>query len=616
MRCALLKRFLVVLIIFTPLLYLHINSSYAQNSKDFLAQADVLYNVTSGKTVHVTQKIKLSNLKEFVYTPTYTITLRLKNISDVAAQNSKGHIPFTLEEGPNDSKMIRVEFPEKIVGAGKINDFTLSFSTSDYIHMAGNVYTVSIPATSNISDFETYTVQVATPENFGNPTVVKPKTEFDSTNHTHTFTKKSLDNSGISLIFGEKQYYFFKLSYNLENKNLFPIKTEIALPSNTSYQKVLIENLSPLPEGIHKDKDGNYMASYILPSKTAFSVKAHVLIESSFMPVSEELDSSLKKYYVRSLKYWESDDTIIKKTAQKLNGPQDIYNYVVKTLAYNTTKTADKNDRLGAAGVLSKPYYAVCLEFTDLFIALARSKGIPARSISGYAVTENDSSRPASLFEDVLHAWPEYYDESKRTWISVDPTWGNTTKGVDYFHSFDLDHVAFVRNGISSNYPIPAGGYKTQKNSKDIQVSFVDASVFQKRKKLTITSKFSPFLENNKIKGSITVLNKGNSEDAPQDAYVYVNEKKVMSVKFAKAPPYGRSSIDVRIPIPGYSIQNALTNVSHTVTIQDGRGKILNKATVSVFPLSWPFLIGGAVLIGSLIIFSIAFKTRSLPFQK
>jgi len=42
----------------------------------------------------------------------------------------------------------------------------------------------------------------------------------------------------------------------------------------------------------------------------------------------------------------------------------------------------------------------------------------------------------------------------------VDPTWGNTTGGVDYFNTFDFDHLAFVVKGISSTYPVPAGGYK------------------------------------------------------------------------------------------------------------------------------------------------------------
>ncbi len=62
-----------------------------------------------------------------------------------------------------------------------------------------------------------------------------------------------------------------------------------------------------------------------------------------------------------------------------------------------------------------------------------------------------------SLVKDVLHAWPEYYDESKKTWIMIDPTWGNTTHGMDYFSSLDFEHITFVIKGLSSTYPVPAG---------------------------------------------------------------------------------------------------------------------------------------------------------------
>jgi len=53
---------------------------------------------------------------------------------------------------------------------------------------------------------------------------------------------------------------------------------------------------------------------------------------------------------------------------------------------------------------------AVCLEYTDLFVTLARAAGIPSRSIEGFAYTKNSRLRPLSLVDDVLHAWVQYYD--------------------------------------------------------------------------------------------------------------------------------------------------------------------------------------------------------------
>ena len=61
----------------------------------------------------------------------------------------------------------------------------------------------------------------------------------------------------------------------------------------------------------------------------------------------------------------------------------------------------------------------------------------------------------------------------------IDPTWANTTGGIDYFNVLDFDHIAFVIKGESSDYPIPAGGYKLQGNEeeKDVNVSF--AKIFE-----------------------------------------------------------------------------------------------------------------------------------------
>lgn len=602
--------FLVILLSF------HTSHIYAATNNDFTISAVNTYKVIDSDSVRVMQNIALTNKKDFVYAPTYTITLRLKNMSDVSATNSKGTIPITVKESLNDTKIIQIEFPEKVVGIGKTNDFSLNFSTSDYVHKAGSIHTVSIPATSNVSDFEKYSVKVLTPAGFKSPSIVKPHVSFHTSQNEYTFSKEDIGTSGIFMLFGDKQYYFFKLSYNLENKNLFPVKTEIALPLNTSYQNTLLDTISPEPESVHTDEDGNYLATYVIPAKTAFAVKAHVLIESLFQPQKEELDETLRKYYVRPQKYWDSENELIKKAAVNLKTPEDIYNYVVKTLSYNDAKTDDKNERLGAAVTLSKPYFAVCLEFTDLFIALARSKGIPARAVEGYALTQNDPTRPASLFEDVLHAWPEYYDENKKTWIMVDPTWGDTTNGVDYFNTLDLDHVAFVRNGLNSSYPVPAGGYKIKTGVKDVIVSFVDPSEFKKVSNLKLTSSFSPFLEGSKIKGEITVINKGNGKDTPEDAHIFVDSRRVLSVKLPSTLPFGKNTVTVYASVPGYSLFTSLTNVTHTVTIQDKKGNILNKTTIRVFPLSIPIIIGGTIILGFIIIFAIAIKTRSLPFQK
>ncbi|MBV70426.1 MAG: hypothetical protein CMH52_03670 [Myxococcales bacterium] len=71
-----------------------------------------------------------------------------------------------------------------------------------------------------------------------------------------------------------------------------------------------------------------------------------------------------------------------------------------------------------------------CNEHTTLFVALARSVGIPTRFVTGIAYLKGRFG---------YHAWAEVL--TKDGWLSVDPTWNQMP--------VDVGHIAFVRGGLS-----------------------------------------------------------------------------------------------------------------------------------------------------------------------
>ncbi len=608
-----------IFLIFIFLIVLPVFPSYAQEKEDskdyFTVSANSLYQVVNSSSTHVIQEISIVNKKEFFYAPSYAITLHTKSISNITARNEAGAIPFTLKEGEDGSKTIEITFPEKIVGVGKYNNFTFSYDSSDFTHKIGNILTVQIPALSGSQSFDSYTAAVNVPEEFGVPSIIKPNVSYSKKGNTYIFSNGQL-KKGIEMVFGEFQLYRFKLSYHLENNNVFPVTTELALPPNTSYQEVIVENVTPKPKKTYRDIDKNTLATYLLPPKTTTHVTAEVLIKVKNIPTQEVLSESQKKIYLKPQKYWEVNDPEIQKIAKDLKTPLAIYEYVVKTLSYETKKANLENVRQGAKNTLSNPLYAVCLEFTDLFISLARAAQIPARSVEGYAYTDDSQDKPLSLFEDVLHAWPEYYDENKKTWVMVDPTWGNTTGGVDYFNSLDFDHVAFVINGEKSSYPVPAGGYKTEEETKDIVVSYPDSVAFVKNSKIQISGSFSSFTKSNLIESKIKLINLGNSESSLQKAEIYLDGKKSLAISLPEVPPYGEAEFSIAIPLRHTGFLSSLTNFNHTITIHDENGRELYAEKIKTFPFSQYYLIGGAIFIGIIFIFVLAFKTRSLPLQK
>src|SRR5690606_20256680 len=105
----------------------------------------------------------------------------------------------------------------------------------------------------------------------------------------------------------------------------------------------------------------------------------------------------------------------------------------------------------------------------------------------------------------------EYYDSNRRMWVMVDPTWGNTTRGIDYFNTFDFDHITFVREGRDSKYPVPAGGYKANGNTKDVSVALAEKSDFRDIIKSDAEILFpDKALSGFPIGGVISIKNTGN----------------------------------------------------------------------------------------------------------
>jgi hypothetical protein len=94
----------------------------------------------------------------------------------------------------------------------------------------------------------------------------------------------------------------------------------------------------------------------------------------------------------------------------------------------------------------------------------------------GYAYTQNKDLRPVGFSKDILHTWPQYWDETTAQWISVDPTWENTTGGMNYFPTTDFNRIIFAIQGTSSTSPLPAGMYKfANQDSQDIEVNFIES---------------------------------------------------------------------------------------------------------------------------------------------
>lgn len=599
--------FFVLSISFQPL-----SASSVFAAEEFSTSYDVSYDVGSDSITQVTQKITLTNLTSKYYASNFTLTIGSTTVSNVSASDEAGAMETKVESKDNkqgfssNKTSITVKFNQQIAGADKKQTFTLKYTSKDFAEALGKTWEVNLPRIPETGNIDSYNLVLSVPVSFGDPTSIAPSPKSSTQSFDRqffTFDKNQLQKSGVSVDFGTNQVFDFNLKYHLENNSLFPVLTSVVLPPDTNYQDSLISKISPEPENVTVDEDGNYLAWYRLPRRS----KQDVTVTGSaklYIVAKDKRPVGLSQGQIAALtksdQYWEKDNPavtaalseIFKEGTPRTNREKArlIYSYVVNTLKYDTSRlNSDGIERLGAITALNNPASAVCMEFTDLFIALSRAVGIPARELDGFAYSQNSNLRPLSLLPNLLHAWPEYFDETLG-WVMVDPTWENTSGGVDYFNKFDLNHLVLAVKGTSSKLPF---------TSDDVKVTLAQGDFIAKPQVEVTVDIPDTIWAGLPATLNVKVVNQGNSAQGSGKLVVTSGQLTVLgdqTVSLGSLPPFGSVSykFNLRTPLSWQSFEDV-------IEINVAGQKITKKVWVKPLLISQPFpylFAGLAVLIG------------------
>jgi hypothetical protein len=481
---------LVILTLFTV--------SFAQeDEKQFLTEYDLEYDVRSDGETTVTQNVTITNLKSATMVTSYSHTISKMQIYGVEAYSKDRKLTVNQkDDDENNSVTLTVNFADATVGEGRQNEIRIKYKSNDIATKFGEIWNITIPRTELSDSTTRYNVSLIVPKGFGSNIYVTPEPDIKDDkdgSFLYSYTKESINNQSINGSFGEYQELNFKLKYQIENPYLLSSTYEVALPPDIrGVQQVKFENIYPEPKKVFRDDDGNTLAYFRLKSNEKLEIIVTGSARISGKQINPALGGNFKDIpkdiyskYTSENTHWETNSNVVISKSQELFDPElnvtenakKIYDYIVNTLDYDfEVINKETIERRGAEKALSETGSNACMEFTDLFIALARSIGIPARELDGYAFTNEDSNKPLSISfsgGDLLHAWPEFYDPNLG-WIQIDPTWGNTS-GIDYFSKLDTNHFAFVIKGEDSDYPVPAGAYRFgegNNNEKLVEVEF------------------------------------------------------------------------------------------------------------------------------------------------
>ncbi len=133
-----------------------------------------------------------------------------------------------------------------------------------------------------------------------------------------------------------------------------------------------------------------------------------------------DIPATIKSKYNESSKYWPiKSSTIFNMSDHEWFGTDDLSLWVQMAYQYIRAKIKVcefQEERLGAyQAYLSE--IGDCDEFSDLFITLARKRGIPSRRLTGYYI-----QKQGTLVE--AHAWGEIYSP-KMDWVTIDVALNN-----------------------------------------------------------------------------------------------------------------------------------------------------------------------------------------------
>lgn len=462
----------LIAVILGALILLTAFAHSTQASSDFSYNVAVNYRVTSDANTRVQEIYNVTSRSANKYLSNIQLSTPTDDVRNISVEYSDGsNIPFSTTKKhtevsgyPYDYVEIDINFTRQTSGVGSTWSFVVSYDTSKLVETKGGAHTVYVPAISQDSS-ETYSVKLTVPESFGALHTTGPRPISQSSKNgqvTYGFDKKDLIDKSLALVFGDSTVYKINFNFPLNNDSPITQTFTVALPPNTSGQKIILRGLSPQPKNTRLDVDGNILADYDVPAHT------HIVVQTDVQAVIRYLEYDLSKSgtksqipkdlvarYTSSQQYWPANNAQIQAKAKELTAGKPkvadqvlaINNYVIDTLSYNNEKIK-YNIRQGGIKALQDPNNVVCLEYSDLTISLLRAAGIPARMPIGYGYSGD--LKQSTAVTDSLHSWVQAY-VPEIGWMNLDPTWG------EKFHNFgssDLDHVAFAIWGQSDDSPV------------------------------------------------------------------------------------------------------------------------------------------------------------------
>lgn len=398
-----------------------------------------------------------------------------KSVKTVKVTYKGRELPYSIVQKENFAE-IKVQYPAKILPNGEMT-LVLEYENYGLIQNYGAIYDIFIPGIPKGIEYETakQKVDITTEilvdvDLFPEKNFILPIPNYESVEDKkiarYTYANKALEGKTIWLQMGTKQYYKFEVRASLDattdidlgQKNTY----EIIIPRDVNnlefYQKVYYDFFSHTPDEIKLDENDNLIVVYHVKSSEEMEVliTGYAEVGATNIKLNQRNSGTLDDYnnydkdflgqYLSDAKYWEVKNPkitdVVNRFTPHTTNIEEILNrtfsYVVDRINYLSVDRFGGNERRGAVGTLTNGS-GVCMEYSDLFLTLARAQGIPTRAAFGFGFDPRAESNVEG------HQWVISFIPTFGQWYDIDVAWGDSTEHPNgYILNHFYTHIASV----------------------------------------------------------------------------------------------------------------------------------------------------------------------------
>lgn len=407
-------------------------------------------------------------------------------VSAITVKNREGTDIAFEKKVDNGEIILKIPYYDDLRSSNTLR-FVITYKSTLYAVFEGKALDITIPGlpkdfvatrTANgITDVTTFSLQLKIPLSFGKVTSVAPipGRQQETSNVTIIgYSGELLVGNTVRATVGNNRF----IKFSLQGKT-YPTNTtapefvkgvlvnyiEVALPSQkegaeSANQIILYSRIEPFPESLRTDDDGNVIARIPVSATTEGNILIEGYAQVGAVPLVAGYDAAtisqipdgMLRFLAPEDRYWQSNNQLIVEKAVLLK--QDTISQSVKqtiqlvssTLSYTSVTSGSQLVRKGAVAALEQKN-GVCMEYSDLTIALLRAQGIPARAVYGDGI----GSRVDRTLAGIGHQWVGVWIPGSG-WVPIDPTWSDKTRT---YVGHDMDH--FVWYVASKNPNEPSG---------------------------------------------------------------------------------------------------------------------------------------------------------------